>query len=522
MADYIEPTKTAFENAEQVAIDVLSQAAPNTITKVGSVIRELIIRPSAYLLSWITDNIKRDIKQYSVAYLKTSQLTVNPIADEVASNYFVTRKQGTQSRGIITMTLTASVLRIAAGSRFTVNGTPMCTPVQYLITSDADEREDTDTLVYIKSIPFGNNYLANVPIVAVNPGKVELPIGSDVAVNFSCATLVAAELTSPVTGGTDTETDAQLMTRAEYNTAEAGIGTYYGIKKKMTKAPVVVSGLSVIAGEDKPLFRARHNSVNVNPGGYVDCHVKTCNQAVVGTRTFTVTPTVEDNKYTCVVNIDSTQYAGFIMVSSVIAGGKTVGTYSVVYGSNDVTMNAEGARLSANQIATVTFTEEDLDTDSNDDVEVTISMVYMPSVSDLQAFIDKDTEHFIGQDIKIKAAVPVALHLDFNVQSADELTEDDLTGIKQAVVDYVNNTNVGVGVINFSDIRTAVISVFPNIDLRLPCTMSAEMYTTDGHIDTFYSTAGVMDITKSANANYWGYQVCFFSCCTDNVRLNVI
>ena len=185
-------------------------------------------------------------------------------------------------------------------------------------------------------------------------------------------------------------------------------------------------------------------------------------------------------------------------------------------------MNAEGARLSANQIATVTFTEEDLDTDSNDDVEVTISMVYMPSVSDLQAFIDKDTEHFIGQDIKIKAAVPVALHLDFNVQSADELTEDDLTGIKQAVVDYVNNTNVGVGIINFSDIRTAVISVFPNIDLRLPCTMSAEMYTTDGHIDTFYSTAGVMDITKSANANYWGYQVCFFSCCTDNVRLNVI
>jgi uncharacterized phage protein gp47/JayE len=521
MADYIEPTKTAFNNAEQVAIDVLSQAAPNLITKTGSVIRELIIRPAAYLLSWITGNINNDIKQYSVSYLKTSQLTDNPVADMVASNYFVTRKQGTQSQGIITMTLTNPVLRIAAGARFTVSGTAMCTPVQYLVTNDADSRQDTDNLVYIKSIPFGNNYIANIPVVAVNPGKVEIPVGSDVAVNFSCATLVDAELTSPVTGGTDTETDAQLMTRAEYNTAEAGIGTYYGIKKKMAKAPVNVPGISVIAGEDKPLFRARHNSVNVNPGGYVDCHVKTCNQAIVKTVTKEITPTLSNGVYNCSMTITGADCAGFIMVQSVLAGGSLVDTFAVEYGSSDITTNAEGARLSVSQTATITFTGTGY-TLNEGKLEVSANLVYMPSIAELQAYMDKDTEHFIGQDIKVKAAVPVNLRLDFNVQSANDLTEDDLNGIKQAVVDYVNNTAVGVGVINFSDIRTAVIVSFPNIDLRLPCTMSGEVYTTDGHIDSFYSTAGVLDITKSANANYWGYQVCFFSSCLDNVRLNVL
>ena len=135
MADYIEPTKTSFDNAEQVAIDVLSQADNNLITRTGSVIRELIIRPAAYLLSWITDNIKRDIKQYSVAYLKTSQLTENPIADAVASNYFVTRRPGTPSRGIITLTLTSPTLVISAGARFTVGGAPVCAPIQYYITN---------------------------------------------------------------------------------------------------------------------------------------------------------------------------------------------------------------------------------------------------------------------------------------------------------------------------------------------------------------------------------------------------
>jgi len=521
MADYIEPTKTSFDNAEQVAIDVLSQADSNLLTKTGSVIRELIIRPAAYLLSWITDNIKRDIKQYSVAYLKTSLLTQNEVADAVASNYFVTRLPGARSRCIITLTLTDPTLRIASGARFTVDGVPVCTPVQYYVTNDIDSRTDTDTLVYIRAIPFGDYYLANIPVVAVNVGSVEKPLGSVVYANFSCPTLYSLELTSPLTGGYSAETDAHLMQRAEYNTAEAGIGTYYGIKKKLAKAPVVVDGLSVVAGEDKPLFRARHNSVNVNPGGYVDCHVKTCNQACVKAVTMSITPTVSGNKYTCSCQIDSSVCPGFITVASVVAGGKLVGAFSVTYGSNDLTISPEGARLSNNQTAIVDFTEEGL-TLEDDEVSVTLNLVYMPAIDDLQTFMDKDTEHFIGQDIKIKAAIPMPLHLDFNVQSADELTADDLQGIKQAVADYVNGTNVGVGIINFSDIRVAVLSKFPNVDLRLPCTMSADMYTTDGHIDTFYSTAGVLDTTKSANATYWGYQLCFFSCCADNVRLNVL
>ena len=95
MADYIEPTKTSFNAAEQVAIDAVTQTASNLLTRTGSVIRELIIRPVAYLLSWASGNVDNSIKQYSISYPKTSQLTENPVADLVASNYFVERKQAT-------------------------------------------------------------------------------------------------------------------------------------------------------------------------------------------------------------------------------------------------------------------------------------------------------------------------------------------------------------------------------------------------------------------------------------------
>lgn len=513
MADYIEPTKTSFNAAEQVAIDAVTQTASNLLTRTGSVIRELIIRPVAYLLSWASGNVDNSIKQYSVSYLKTSQLTDNPVADLVASNYFVERKQATSARGIITLTLRNVPITLAAGSRFTVAGVQVCTPVRYII--QAADGPSTDTLVYIKAIPSGIFYLANIPVVAVNPGPQEIPVGSTVTLNFSCSFFEAADLTSPITGGSGTETDAELMKRAEYNTAAAGIGTYYGIKKKMSKAPAVVFGLSVIAGEDKPLFRARYNSVNINPGGFVDCHVKTANQAE--TKAISVPITLSDGTYTA--NIPSSSCPGFIRVASVIAGGTTPDDYSVEYGSDDLGTNAEGARLSDAQTATVTFPSTNIPSGTT---IADMYLTYMPAIHELQLYMDQDSEHFIGQDIKVKAAVPVALDIGCAVQCDRELTNDDITGIKQAIVDYVNSMEVGVGYINFSDIRAAVRVSFPDVDLRLPCAINGAVYTTDGHIDVLSSNTGIFDLRYSPNTNYWGYQVCFFSACLANVRLSVI
>ena len=516
MADYIEPTKTSFNAAEQVAIDAVTQTAPDLLTKTGSVIRELIIRPIAYLLSWASGNVDNSIKQYSVSYLKTSQLTVNPIADLVASNYFVTRKEATSAKGIITLTLSTGSWTIAAGAGFSVAGVACATTAQCVIRTSTTGLVDTDSILYIKAISLSDgNYMANIPVEAVTPGKIEVPVGSEVVLNFSCPYFVAADLTSPLTGGSGTETDAELMVRAEYNTAAAGIGTYYGIKKKMTKAPVAVMGLSVIAGEDKPLFRGRYNSVNINPGGYVDCHVKTSNQAVTQMVTAPMTIT-GGTAYS--IALDSTQCPGFIRVAAVYADGQNVQTYSTTYGTDDALTNADGARLSVDQTATVTFTSDADITGSTADVYLT----YMAGLQDLQTYVDRDTEHFIGQDIKIKAAVPVNLRVSCTVQSNDMLSEDDLAGISQAIVDYVNAMEVGTGVINFSDIRAAVLVSYPNVDLRLPCVLTGDIMTKDGALDTIVSNTGIFDIRQLTNTNYWGYQVCFFSCCLDNVRLNVL
>ena len=523
MADYIEPTKTEFKNAEQVAVDVISQSYPNIVTKTGSVLRELIIRPASYLMSWLTSNINNDIRQYSVSYLKNSQLTVNPIADMVASNYFVERQQGTRAKGVVTLELKLSTLRIAAGALFSVGGVQMCTEKQYLVT--ASPLPDTASVGYIKAIPYGGNYIANIPLVAVAVGKVEVPVGEPVTLGFGCTTLVSAELTSPVTGGSDVETDAQLMKRAEYNTAAAGIGSYYGIKKKMTKAPISVPGISVIAGEDAPLFRARNNSVGINPGGYVDCHVKTANQISVGTITDLPLTISDSNSANGKMDLGVSPYPGFLRITSVLVDGVYRDKWSVTYSTNDLNTTAEGARLSTAQTATLSIA---LANNGNTNVPITattataVTVEYMPGLDILQTYMNNDNEHFIGQDIKIKAAVPVSVGITCSLYCSRELGEDELDGIRQTIVDYINTTEVGTGKLNFSDIKEACLRSYPDVTLRLPCVMTASVCLKDGNLDSFYTTSGILDITHNPTYNKWGYQICYFSACKENVGFSII
>lgn len=511
---YIEPTQTEFDTAEQVAIDVVNTNSPSVMTKTGSVIRELVIRPLSYLFAWSSSNIANLQEKSSVEYLLTSQATDNPLADQVASNYFVTRNTGTRSRGIITLTLNTGVTRIAQGSTFQAGDQKLITDDQIIVTS-TEMTDVIEGVTYVKSIPLGNAYLANIPVVATAVGKIEVPVGTPVDVEFINGVVLDAELTSAVTGGSDTETDASMMQRARYNTAESGIGSYFGLKKKFSKAPVTVLGLSVVAGEDTQMFRARYNNVNVNPGGFVDTYLKT--QVQPSTTSVIVTATKgSDGRYSARLTGDTC--SGFYRIVSVVAGGEYVDSFSVEFGTSNSMSNAEGSRLSVDQTATVTFTS----TAAEATLETSIMVEYMPGISQLQEYIDSDNERFIGQDIKVKAAVPVVVSFDCAARSQEELSEADVALLKQAIVDYVNTIEVGTKTVNFSDIRKACQTVLPTAELRLPCIMSAEMILKDGTLDTFYTRTGILDIGNQANEGYWDPLMCFFSLTLDKVRISQI
>lgn len=512
MADYIEPTQTEYNTVEQTTLDVVSQATPNLITKTGSVIRELIVRPAAYLTSWAVTNIRDLLVKTSVAYLKTSQATENPIADLVASNYFVTRREGTGAKGIITLTLSQPVLRLSRGTQFTVGGVAMVTPEQYLITNGSTAGT-TSNFKYIKSTAYNGNWIANIPVVSTVTGKLEISVGADVVINLSSSVIIGAELTSPITGGTDTETDAEMMARAEYNTAEAGIGSYYGLRKKFDKAPVAVLGLSVTAGEDMPLLRARYNNVNINPGGIVDAYVKTVKQ-----------PTTDSFQVTCTKASGAAVYKGtlpvdcVLHVDRVIVNQEALESFEVLFGSTDEgNIPPAAARLSVNQTTEIAF-----ELAGSAAVTATVFCTYIPGIRQLQNYIDDDAEHFIGQDTKVKAAVPVEVGFRCCYAAPSMLTDDQLSLLKNTIEDYINSIPVGTKAINFSDVRKVCASALPTVDLRLPCVMTGKVYTKSGDTDTFHTNTGIFDISDPTNVDYWDFQECYFSACVDRIVVEAV
>lgn len=518
MSNYTEPTNAAFASAEQTVLDVLSTEYDEMQTKAGSVIRELLIRPLAYLYSWCRSNLAAYRTESTVQYLMTSQRTDNEVADAIASNYFVTRRQGVKSHGAVTMTVSTPALQLAAGSSFMAGGVQLITPYRTIamIGETAGLRGDT---WYTALVPVGNAYAASVPVEAMEDGDIEINAGTPVSAGFVYTGMVSVELTSPVTGGSGTETDAQLMRRAEYNTAASGVGSWYGIRRMLNDCPVNVMDFGLLAGEDKLLYRARYNTVSINPGGYADVYVKTQRQAAVGELqgTLEIVQTTVNGVISTAGKIVfgmSSTVAGAISLDTLVLDGAVVNNYTVEYGSSDDTVGAEGARLGVKQTITV-YVQTSLEAGAS----ATAYVRYMPGIATIQAYMDDDTRSFIGQDVMIKSAIPIMVHLDCEAKADAPITDAQMALLKSTLYDAVNALPVGVGVVNFSDLRAAVTAALPGIELRLPCTMSAEVPLPQGGNDAFYSTSGILDITHPVHPDTWDPAICFFCLIPDHIRI---
>lgn len=509
MPEYTNPTGQDFASAEQLVVDVIANNCPTVQTKTGSAVRELIARPFAYLYSWCVSNIDRLRRDASVAKLKTSSSTDNELADIIAGNYFIYRKPGSYAKGVITATVATPNIQVQRGSEFTASGVALY--VEKRVIATPGTYMDTENVLYTPAVPYNGSYLVSIPVVARNSGAYELPAGTAAAPSsFVSSNILSCELTSALTGGADAETDASMMARAELVSASAGVGTKHGLMRKLADAPVPVIDIGVVAGEDSMADRSRHNSVNINPCGFVDCYVRTQLQPATGL----VACTANDG----VVHIEGlVNEAGAYGVVSVIQDGTAINDYSVTFGTTEAHGKASYSRLGIHQTI-------DIASDSLEDGAVSVTLSYMPGIRDLQRYMERSDNCFVGQDVAIKAAVPVDIRVDCTVRSRSDadIGQDELDSIRALVAQRISTYPVGAEVLNFSDVQEYCKNNMPDIELRIPCTLFCSVMLADGSVDSYYSNTGLVDISNMPGKAFWSSKLCFFSCIKDNVRLSVI
>ena len=508
-----KPTQAQFQSAQTTLQQMLNTYAPDIDVRKASVVRQLVIRPLAYLFAQIQRYIKDRVKQSSIMYLLTSDKVQNQTADLVASNYFVQRLQSGYASGVLTAKCSTSSVTIPRDTLFSVDGISFFCPKA--VIASTNPQEDTNAVNYVKMFSIDNYYYCNIPIRAVQPGFVQIPSGVLAATNSYIGGIVqdGLSVTSPITGGSSTQTDAQMMRRC-IKKCGAAVGTQNAIWTRLQQSPVNVISCKAIGSADAGCFRARYNNLAIPRGGVVDVYVKTQNQPSV--KTIDIQVATQGTAF----QINPAQYTdikGFIRIRSIKSSAATLPDYSIQYQTTSDDLSAQGARLSGYQKATILFKSA-----ISAGTTLKLDIQYIPGIAQVQTYMDNQDIAFLGQSTLVKSAVPVALKIHCSVQSPQAIDKDTLVAMRQSIAKLVCAYEVGTYKLNMTDIAEAFHASYPDAILKLPYNIQVIMPTKNGGLYQFQTDSGFVDITYKKGLYSWDTAAYYFYSTPDFIDLVIV
>lgn len=512
----IEPTEQIFIKSQQSLINLLQDYSDELDTRKGSAIRQLLIRPYAYLYSKVNTFISNWIHQTSLNTLSQSLQTNNSVADDIASNYFVYRKTGIQAKGTLTLNCSQAQIRVPKGTLFEVDGYNFITQKTCIAT--VSPLADSQQINYTKMYRIQNKYKTNIPIVAQDIEYVEIPQGVQCSSLSYIAGVQSAVVTSPITGGAQAQTDASMIQRCKQRCG-VSTGTLAAVRLKLSQLSIPVLGSNVIGSNQAGSFRSRYNNIGIPSGNSVDIFVKTNNQPAIKTIQLEQTDILLQNqKYTLYLDqkIDEDLVGALRLLSIVPQNQIQLGQYTIQYISGNQNTSGQGARLSEDQQIKVTF-----DT-LTQPVPLIVSFQYTPGLGNIINDMKEQDNCLIGIDYKVKSAVPVRIQIQAQLASNTQLSSQQITYIKQDICSYINSKQVGQTKLNMDVLAQSIQYKYPFIKLRLPYTISVSMPMTNGANYTFNTTDGILDLNYRQSLYHWQTQIYFLSITPTDVFLEIV
>lgn len=491
-------TDQEFNDAAQAVSQLLLKSDQKIDTKKSSVVYQLLVRPYAYVYAGLNKLIQNWIFNTSIQHLSQTTDTSDSIADAVASNYFVQRKQGRYAQGSVVLTFSTSSGRVDSATKFIIDDMPFYTDRTVLVAPEI-RAQSNESVLYVRSYRFGTSYKAVIPVVAGNPGVIQIPAGVQVIFGGQIAQCTSAEVYSPISGGGAVQTNAQMMQRCK-DKCTATVGTSRAIAAKLQEAPYPVISSKSLGTTDTGCLRARDNNTLLPLMAAVDTYVKTRNQPV----NIQIAVDKSDSKWTGSTTRSFTfdrhsypQITGALALTNVIySDSQNAPIWTVTYGAQEGSLlTAQTARLSKYQ----TITLSDIPANKSIIAQFTV----LPYIQELTDYLNSIQHGFIGQDILVKAAIPIALKIECGLTAERLLSEDQLKNMKQLVADLVNQLPVGQTKLNMDDIAAKFNQAGLGATLKLPYTIHASMLTTNGGSYSFYTVSGTVDLSCRRTLYTW-------------------
>lgn len=468
---------TAVQQAEAFLAGWLAPQYPSMDLNEG-VFRNLLIRAASAF---------HVLNQTLMAELKASQsllaVSADPdgadpeTVDAILSNYRMTRKEGTKATGtiVVVMSFRRSV-SVPITTVFTANGLNYLVTKPYIaVTDSASVVTDQQRLISART---DGTYSFTVPAVAELAGSASnLRIGTRLAMNPSVSGFVDSYALQDFSGGSDTESNADLIARMDEAIVQKVLSSRIQISSLLAEQWANLRASSIVGFGDTEMLRDRHNMFGISTGGKADlyCRTEYLPQTVKITRDAVL---IDKENGIWQVSILRDDAPGFYEVQAVLPANtnpdqNTLEKTSEVRGldltpdtdediSPDVANLTEGA-YTRYQTAVVAFADTSGDL-SGLTVNVStrsydIYLNAMPGIKDLQRYVMNRENRNPQADYLVRAPIPAftTVSLTIGFQGTGELP--DATPIKTAVASRVNGLNFQFGRLPASIIYDAVHDV---------------------------------------------------------------
>lgn len=501
---------SAIAQAENFLKTFLAAEYPSMDLTEGRVLRDLLIRPAA--IFHVLNNANLDIERRSHSLQAINEdpaLADDAIVDSVLSNFLITRSVGTKATGQITIIIRSNLTTsIQQGTVFTANGLDYVNVQTFIGVTEVDAvLSSQQKLITLRS---DGTYAFTIPVEAKETGSAyQARRNTRFTMNPSPGNLIDTVAAEDFTGGTDTETNAELVGQLAGGITPSVFSGRAQIDALIHDEVVETVAVSTIGFGDAEMLRDKHNLFEIAQGGKADIWVKT--RMLPESMLLVVEATLIDAATKLFqFSIGRDEAPGFYLVESILPedAPENYGTLEIVAetrsldlskDSNEfvptVTNIVEGA-YSRYQTSIVQFKSPDTDvtgmTEGLSKTVFKVNVLYMPDIKKLQEkAVDRNSRN-PQADYLVRAPVPAFVALNLKVQYPANDEAPDSSAIKQVIVDRVNGLGFGTGQLPASIIHDAVHNLAGNnVIVVSPLDFFCQIRRPDGTVITIRDPDGI-------------------------------
>ena len=519
-----------FAQEEQI-VSFVKAAYPTLDLSPGTALRDLVIRIYAHLETRIQEQIDLALVSSSMLEISKSPNDVDEVqVERVLSNFNVTRGQGSTASGILRLMLSSSSsLVISTDVRFTLNGVVFRPLASYILVSEENYTGASSQRILEVS---GSLYTTVIEVVAVSSGSIGNIRATTVAssISPSLTGVVSVKADSDFTGGADSEDNVALLAKVKAGVVGKVFGGRDHIKAKLMAQFPGVLDVGVAGFLDPEMSRDLVDGVHI--GNRVDVYVKSSNYP----------SRIQEKMSAIMVSYDNVRQEGVFEVD--LPASKAAGLYTIESvrsllsqsGSFAITMDMRTLSGNTRHLVpsplTAAFTsyqtikfrfevphaniKEAAQAGALPAIEGTgafagdpwlanepapasllnaaglflyyVEYLKMPSLIEIQAYVDSASERSLSADMLVKAPIPVMCSLQMRLMRPSGAEEVDMYALKAALVSKFNSFGMGQSIPASSLIHTAYQNMPTGYTVDLPVHMYGVIISPDMTKDVLYSS----------------------------------